>query len=436
MDKTLHAMTKSFAIISMALVLLTACANTGKPRMPEEERNRYESMLTQIQELERTLDGIYLADLSEQRKLWNARQNLHYDYNPMDMDSTAIALCQQLKDRTHALCSAIDTAMQDIVKNQVLVVMEKDDYLMEAIESFPVYLHKGDVLKFNIYMEKPCDVRIYNADSRSMVKSYIGKTTIEDSLPIKNKAIYLVEVDPRTTQYASLDIVYSAPTVERYMHPQLVKTEIVEGKKGGFRVLSAKGIDMRNIFDEPRSFTLRSQFKSVFSGNSRALVALQIPKGATDVMYNLRISTSEQARNADGKFYDNMSTSYRKIRFLGLPLYESQRGIGLLSQLLDDNRPLREEDVYCDMYVFADPAQARQFQNGESTSELRYNVDYSTMGTQSCNGRIPTQGLRTIYLGFENARMRYTTYIWIEAVAAIPVTEYFQAEYTVVDMPL
>lgn len=429
-------MTKPFVLLAMALVLMTACVNDGKPRMPETERARFDSTLMVVQDLERALEGAYSADLSQQKRLWEASQNLYYDYNPMEMDSAAMAMCQQLKERVQTLYISINETLEDIVRTQILVAVDNDDYLMETTETFPLYLHKGDVLRFNISMEKPCNVRIYNADSRSLLKSYMGKKVVDDTMLIKNKAIYLVEVNPRATQYASLGIGYSAPTIERYMHPQLVETEMVEGQKGGFRVLSTKGINMKDIFDEPRSFTLRSQFKSIFSGNSRALVALQIPKGATDVMYSLRISTSEQARSADGEFYDNMSTSYRKIRFLGLPLYESQRGIGLLGQLLDDNRPLREEDAYCDLYVFADPSQARRFQNGESTSMLKYNVDYSTMGTQSCNGRIPTQGLRTIYLGFENARLRYTTYIWVEAVAAIPITEYFQAEYTVVDMPL
>lgn len=384
-------MNKPIQMLWMALVLMTSCVNDGKPKMPETERVRYDSTLMVVQDLERALGGAYSADLSQQKSLWEASQNLYYDYNPMDMDSAAIALCQQLKDRTRSLYLSINETLEDIVRTQILVVADKGDYLMETTEAFPLYLHKGDVLRFNVSMEKPCNVRIYNADSRSLLKSYMGKTAVNDTLLIKNTAIYLVEVNPRTTQYASLGIGYSVPTIERYMHPQVVETEMVEGQKGGFRVLSVKGVDMRNIFDEPRSFTLRSQFKSIFSGNSRALVALQIPKGATDVMYSLRISTSEQSRSADGDFYEDMSTSYRKIRFLGLPLYESQHGIGLLGQLLDDNRPLREEDAYCDLYVFADPSQARRFQNGESTSELKYNVDYSTMGTQSCNGRIPTQ---------------------------------------------
>ena len=101
-------------------------------------------------------------------------------------------------------------------------------------------------------------------------------------------------------------------------------------------------------------------------------------------------------------------------------------------RLLDDNRPIREEDAYCNMYVFRNQAQAKQFQDGtKPASQLNYDVDYSTVGTQSCNGRIPTKGEKTLYLGFENERMRYTNYIWIEVEAVVPNTVYYRTRYRV-----
>ena len=150
------------------------------------------------------------------------------------------------------------------------------------------------------------------------------------------------------------------------------------------------------------------------------------------MLYNLRISTSEQDKSSDGKFPDKMNLSYKKVRFLGLPLYETSRGSGLFSTLLDDNRPIREEDAYCNMYVFRSQQQAKLFQDGaRSASQLSYDVDYSTLGTQSCNGRIPAKGAKTIYLAFENERVRYSNYIWVEVLTATPTTEYHATKYTV-----
>ena len=117
---------------------------------------------------------------------------------------------------------------------------------------------------------------------------------------------------------------------------------------------------------------------------------------------------------------------------MGLPLYEKTTSNGLLNTLLDDNRPLREEDAYCNMYVFRNQTQAKQFQDGtKAASVLNYDVDYSTLGTQSCNGRIPVKGQKTIYLAFENERVRYTNYLWVEVEAVVPKTEYFTTKYSI-----
>ena len=168
------------------------------------------------------------------------------------------------------------------------------------------------------------------------------------------------------------------------------------------------------------------------SGSSIALVPIQVPAGATDILYSMRIATSEQDRSSDGNFHRNLSLKYNQVKFLGLPLYERNQGTGLLRMLLDDNRPLREEDAYCNMYLFRSQSEAKKFQDGTaSASSLKYDVDCSTVGTQSCSGRLPVNGASRLYLGFENVRVRYTNYLWVEAVAVVPTTEYYRTKYTV-----
>ena len=241
----------------------------------------------------------------------------------------------------------------------------------------------------------------------------------------------MVEINPRVRQYASIELTYHPNNINRVKNPKQVVSQQVEGQKGDFRVQTVKGIKMKNLFEEPRKFTLRGQLKAAFSGSYRAIVAVQVPTGATDILYSLRISTNEPDRASDGKFHDNMETSYKRIKMLGLPVYESHSGRGIIATLLGENQPLREEDAYINMYVFYNAAQAKKFQDGADPAKLAYNVDYSTMGTQSCNGRIPSKGYKTIYLGFLNERMRYNNYVWLEAVSAVQNTEYFKTEYIV-----
>ncbi len=82
------------------------------------------------------------------------------------------------------------------------------------------------------------------------------------------------------------------------------------------------------------------------------------------------------------------------------------------------------------MYVFRSQNAAKLFQDGKKmASDLPYDVDYSTLGTQSCDGRIPMKGARNIYLAFENERVRFTNYIWVEVLSVTPITEYHTTRY-------
>ena len=76
-------------------------------------------------------------------------------------------------------------------------------------------------------------------------------------------------------------------------------------------------------------------------------------------------------------------------------------------------------------------AEAKKFADGKPVADLKYNVDLSKNGTQLCNDRIPTKGVKTLYFGFENTRVRYSVYLWLESLATMPTTEYYRAKYVV-----
>lgn len=426
---------RRFAIILTA-VAMCACQgnqnNSSEPRMSEKARILYEKAENKVADLEGRVDQlgrgtdrqVYISVLSDAKKLT-------YDFDSTGMNRAAIEKCKALQQRIEdAQMAAIVKAESYILESNVLVY-HGQDVLLEKMTEYPVYLEKGDRLYYEMTLQSAIPVKIYNMDARTTVKTY-NKSTIKDSLVVAYSGIYLLEISPSASQYASIDISYHTDNMDRIYNPKSVRSETVSCSKGDFRAYGIKGIKMQNLFEEPRKFTLRSQLKSAFSGSSNALVPVQVPAGATDIMYSMRIATSEQDRSSDGEFYRNMSVKYNQIKFLGLPLYERNKGAGLLQTLLDDNRPLTDADAYCDMYVFRSQSEAKKFQDGTAgTSTLKYDLDYSTVGTQSCNGRIPTNGASKLYLGFENVRMRYTNYLWVEAVAVVPTTEYFRTNYTI-----
>ena len=422
---------KIYLLILLALSVLCGCTGGNGSKSPIDE---YNEVLKHVQELEKTVEtadwSAYSAD--ELKEMHTIGKDLYYDYNPMEMTPEQATACEALKTRVKNLREQILSKSGEVIENFEVTVFNLSDTLIEGAQVYPVYLQKGEILNVVARSQQTFTLKVSNANSRSVLTTFAGRTLVEHNMEIMNSAIYLVEIIPTKAQYLDLEVKYQIADISRLTSPTTIKQEQVECAKGDFGAKGVPGLAMHKCFEEPRKFTLRGQLKAAFSGNSKALVAVQVPAGTTDILYSMRIATSEDSRPEDGEFHDNLSRSYTRIKFLGLPLYEKSSSNGLLNTLLDDNRPIRDEDAYCNMYVFRNQTQAKHFQDGtKPISQLSYDVDYSTVGTQSSNGRIPTKGLKTIYLGFENERMRYTNYLWVEVEAIVPNTVYYRKKYSV-----
>ena len=418
--------------ITFFFIALLFCGCLEKPA--KQTLDEYSRALDQAQELEHLVATADFSDFTgkELIDLYEISSELYFDYDPMALKEEQRTACEELKIRIAKLRVEIPQKAKEQIKRFRVTPWETGDKLFEKTEAFPVYLKRGEKLYWTFIAQKPMTIKVINYDSRTTLKTYAGRHLVEDSLTIAHDAIYLVEVNPQGTQYIDMNVNYKVTDMARLAVVTPIKSEQVECSKGDFGAVAVPGISMRKAFEEPRKFTLRGQLKAAFSGSDKALVAVQIPAGATDVLYSMRIDTDEYNSSSDGRFHENLNASYKKVKFLGLPLYEKERSSGLLNALLEDNRPKRDEDAYCNMYVFRSQTQAKQFQDGtKPASQLNYDVDYSTLGTQSCNGRIPANGSKTIYLGFENERVRYTNYLWVEAEVVVPTTVYYTTKYSV-----
>lgn len=409
--------------------------DNGEVTLSEREQILYDKVSVEVTEAEAALDAFEAGEPSNIAKLLSDIRKLQYNYNSKMMNSATVAHCEALKERIVALKERAKLIGSNGTKvgsgsQRMTAAAPRQSTLIEGKQSYPYYLEAGDKLHYELSADNSFTLNIYNVDSHSRLKQYKAKS-VKDSLTINHSAIYLLEVETKGRDYVSSSIDIQKGDFTSIHRPK-VHSEVVECKKGDFGATGVEAIKMSNIFEEPRKFTLRGQIKAAFSGTARAIVAIPVPAGATNILYSLRISTSEQPINADGEFYENLGHSYRRIDVFNLPVYESTRRSGLIDMILDDNRPIRDEDAYCNLYVFRNQSDAKKFQDGGvAISKLSYDINYSTLGTQSCNGSIPVNGTQTIYLAFENERMRYATYLWVEAVAVVPTMEYYKTEYKI-----
>lgn len=417
-------------LLYIALLVLAGCTTTSRPKPLEgDELNLYNETLAQVQTVETLLTDVHGMEAEEAIQLNNLAHQLQYTYDYQHLDSASQVMCQTLQQRLEQLKQNIHQTIQDNMDNIYVHVINNDDCLVEKKTTYPIYLKRGEKLHVNIKTKSAATLKVYNYDSHSTLKTISNKTVFKFSMDIENAAIYLVELNPGSkSQYAQVHISYTTNLIDR-LTPTKVNERTVEAKYGEFRAWSTKGIKMVNVIDEPRKFTLRGQLKAMFSGSYRGVVAIEVPAGATDILYSMRISTNEADRSSDGEFSNNMNSSYRKIKMLGMPVYESTKSAGIINTILGDYTPLREEDAYINMFVFGSSSQAKKFQDGTATSQLSYDINASIMGMQSSNGRIPVKGRKIIYLGFENERARYNNYVWVEVLASKPINEYFKSEY-------
>lgn len=403
--------------------------------LPEEYAiycSEMEPILASIHELIKSYETV--KDVEIYKSLVALCPSIEFSKDMDGLSAENKLICQKVKNSVDSTRVAVEKYLSNELTEMRFPLYEVRDNLIEEPSEIMLYLNKGTKIYYEIKSEGQLTVKIHNADAKTTLKTYTNKSHICDSIEIRNSAIYLFEFLPKGGVYIDVNIAAQYSETDHLINQKTISKERVEAQSNDFRVIKVDGIKMQNLFEEPRKFTLRSQGKSMFSGSARATIPIQIPAGTTDLLYSLRISTNEGPRSTDGEFDENLDATYKEVKFMDRKVYESkERRTSLLRELLYGNEPAREEEAYCNVFVFTNSAQAKKFQDGKPTTDLNYNIDLSLLGTQSCNGRIPCNGMRTIYFGFENERFRFSNYLWLEVVAVSPQTEYYKYIYRVND---
>lgn len=419
----------------LLLVLgLTACSDRKSAGMSEKEQLRYDNAAKSLQDIsdEARADG---SDGDACSRLHAKLRRLDYDFNAEGMGVEAQAKCQRLKERIEAAKRNPDDFLQGqgvkagAKRARVTALVSKRAVGLDELRRYPVCLFAGEAVGLQLDCTGPVSATLYDAGRQTIVRQYKVDARLCDDIPVKADGIYVLELKAanRSVQ-ASLRLTVSGADGKRrpYVREQLTKC-----KKNDFLATATTEVEVRKVFREPKKVALRANLKAMFSGKPRALVAVTVPNDCETMVYSLRISTNENTVPSDGKFADNLETASTRVKLFGLNVYEKQSlGSRLVGQLLFDTRPPREEDAFCNLYVITDAAHARRFQDTNAPSaKFGYDVDQSQIGTQSCTGELRPKGHKTLYLGFENERLRYDNYIWLEVAALTHTTSYVRPVY-------
>ena len=306
-------------------------------------------------------------------------------------------------------------------------------HILRDVEYAAIYLYAGETLDVTLRTRGKMRIRIFDVGPRRMPATLTVTDTAERTFRATHDGIYALEATPMSDGTRGG---YMLRAGGSHDGRPAVSISTEDCSASDFMAHTAENLHTENVFREPRRIVLRGNLKSFFSGSSRAVVPVPVPQGADAIVYSLRISSNENTVDSDGKLADNLGSGYKKVKLLGVPVYERSSGFDLGGLLLD-RRPPREEDAFVSLYVLKGTKGVRKFQDhtgGPST--FPYDERHSQVGTQSCVGQIPVNGVRDIYLGFENERMRYDTFVWLEVVAVSRAKTHTRPVFTLRQRPM
>ena len=142
------------------LALFVSCGQNGSRKVSEVDK--YNDMLARVQTLERNMQTISGASMDEIVAYANAVDTLYYDYNPMELKPEQVDACESLKKRVDILKRDASITVQDAQRRFRYSVHSNPDCLLEGTSTYPVYLERGDVLYYNIGLQNPGTIKLYN----------------------------------------------------------------------------------------------------------------------------------------------------------------------------------------------------------------------------------------------------------------------------------
>jgi hypothetical protein len=171
-------------IILFVLAVLCGCTggteSTGSTDCTESNDpiDEYNEVFAQVQKLEKIVEtadwSVFSAE--ELKQMHTIGKELYYDYNPMDVTPEQASACETLKTRVKNLREQIVSKSSDAIKEAAVTAYNHTDMLIEAAEVYPVYLQRGETLNVVASSEQRFTLKISNANSRSVLNSFVAKT--------------------------------------------------------------------------------------------------------------------------------------------------------------------------------------------------------------------------------------------------------------------
>ena len=246
-------------------------------------------------------------------------------------------------------------------------------------------------------------------DKKNQVKSYSFQSKIF------NTDVYTIKITDNVSKYVNISVERMAGTELSANQSTEFICDTIESKKGAKNAIAIDEVNLIKAVNEPRKIVLSGKLS--FSGESKIILPLELPKETSQLLYELRISGENEESSEDGKLFNKVSTSVNQYKILGKTIFETNSTESSLTrEILNAISLPKREKFSANVFFFPDEKNARAFTDG-SQKGFNYDTKNSLKNTESMNGLIKPQKNGFVYLGFESTSSIRSTYIWLDAVA-------------------
>ena len=316
-------------------------------------------------------------------------------------------------------------------------ILEKNSLFIKNGEKFKeaFYGLAGDSIRIEFMSDSPVrSISIIEERSGRGVKKFYKKNKIDFVFDVHIDNPFSISVDFIKGSYVDLKISRKSSSVDNYYNRhEIIRDSIIVNNKTP-RSIKATTIGYEKVFNEPKKLIV-SQLISI-SGKSKVYAPIEVPGNTKEFIYTLRISGKDRSISEDGKLFDKVRSSQKKIKVLGIPLWESSRTKSSLSREILNQLfpPKKDEDFSLNVFFFEKESEIKKFVNykGDANPKaFQYDLKNSALSTQSRVGLIKKPLSGYSYIGLQTTSSFSDTYAWLDAVALYEKIFYYEIRYSI-----
>ena len=234
--------------------------------------------------------------------------------------------------------------------------------------------------------------------------------------------------------YYNLEVSRKSGSVDNYLSKaKLIRDSVVVSKKTNKSKIGTT-MAFEKVFNQPKKFVVSSTF--TMSGESKVYAPIEIPKNTKEFIYTLRISGEDETEREDGKLFNDVNRISKKVKVLGIPLWESEEKSSSLSREILNSLfpPKKDEDYTLNVFFFDKQKEIKkflQYPGKQYASAFKYDINNSALSTQSRVGLIKKPYSGFSYIGLQSTSSFSNTYVWLDVVALYEKTFHYEIRYRI-----